>query len=667
MLKKLLPFIFFSLLPAALFAQKKSKPVQPVHAVRSTGVPAVTVLSAERKLRLTRREEALKSIVLLKNEAHLLPLGRLDTLRILVVGIDIGKVNPFPQLIGRFIKADYLYFHANTKADPLVRNLTKSHGYNLVIFAIGEVNRSTTTEGQTSKENLSDVSEAESQERYLKQVERILPGSLTAGTKTVLMLFGAPSSLTRWEIAATTSALVVTERADFDRLDLSTQLLFGAIHSSGKLAFDLNNFRRGDGIAFPGVDRLGYVIPEEVGMDSVKLTHRMDSLVEIGLKQKAYPGCQLILAKKGKVFYQKSYGFHTYENAQPVQNDDVYDLASVTKILAPVPALMILADQKKFLVTKKMSEYWPDWKGSNKEGILVSDLLSHQARLRSGVVLWPGTVDAGGRPRPEYYAMQPKTGYELRVSENLYLINSYPDTVYKVIRDSRLLKTKKYEYSDLGFVILPKVIEHLAGVPYERFLRKELYDRLGASTLTYQPYLSDPMAKIVPTEDDQAFRHELLQGFVHDETAALLGGVSGNAGLFGSAGDVAKIMQLYLQHGEYGNERYIKAETVANWTSSHFKKTNNRRGFGFDKPGIQVNRYTGKERYPSRVVSEQSYGHSGYTGTFVWADPANDLLFVFLSNRVFPDRDNHKINKLRLRPLLLENFFQLAGDKPEPH
>ena len=241
------------------------------------------------------------------------------------------------------------------------------------------------------------------------------------------------------------------------------------------------------------------------------------------------------MAKNGKVFYRKSYGFHTYDQSIPVQNDDIYDLASVTKVLAPVPALMILADQKKFLVTKKMSDYWPDWKGSNKEGILVSDLLSHQARLRPGVILWPRTFDEQGRYKPEYYTSQPTPGYDLRVSEGLYLKDSYKDTVYKAIRDSPLLKSKKYTYSDLGFVILPKVIENLSGESYETFLQKKLYARLGASSLMYRPYLSEPKDKIVPTEDDRSFRHELLQGFVHDETAALMGGVSGNAGLFGSA------------------------------------------------------------------------------------------------------------------------------------
>jgi CubicO group peptidase (beta-lactamase class C family) len=565
----------------------------------------------------------------------------------MVVTIGTWKVNPIPQMIGRYIRADYLTMPYGSKIENISTSIPKSSSYNLIVVVVAEpeAGADTATKGEVPGQFIADD---------------------FAGIKTVLLLFGSSGFLEQWIGDSHYPAIIVSEKADYDRFDLSAQMLFGAIPSVGKLRFDLSEFRKGEGISLPPTGRLSYVLPEELGLDSVRFSQKMDSLVAIGLREKAFPGCQLVLAKKGCIFFRKAYGFHTYDHSQPVQNDDLYDLASVTKILAPVPALMMLADQKKFSVTGKMSNYWTDWKGSNKEGILVSDLLSHQARLRSGVLLWPATIDENRRYKSEYYAMQPKPGYDLRVSGNLWMINSYPDTVYKAIRESRLLKTKKYEYSDLGFVLLPKVIEHLSGVAYETFLKEKLYARLGAWSLMYKPYLTVPGEKIVPTEDDQLFRHELLHGFVHDETAALMGGVSGNAGLFGSAGDVAKVMQLYLQDGEYGNERLISAETVKNWTSSHFQKTNNRRGFGFDKPAIVVNRYTGRERYPSKVVSEQSYGHSGYTGTFVWADPANDLLFVFLSNRVFPDRDNHKINKLRLRTLLLENFFQLAGAKPLP-
>ncbi|MEI6275763.1 MAG: serine hydrolase [Prolixibacteraceae bacterium] len=655
MFQKILLVIIFMMLSGFLFAQKKAKPVHAanpvpvVHPIHPTKIVAVSVISPERKNRLLQREEAKKALVVLRNESNLLPLNRLDTLKTLVVCIGMGKANPMPQLIGRYIKADYLTVPPGTKYESIRRNFPKSASYNLIILAIVEQDSMVivTEEGRGEAEHFS--------------------GKDFEGVTTVMMAYGRSGFLTRMTEVMPAAEIVVTGKVNADRLDLSAQLLFGAISSSGKLPFELNRYRKGEGIFFPAAGRLSYVLPEELGMDSVKLAQKMDSLVGIGLKANAFPGCQLLLAKKGMVFYNKSYGFHRYNQREPVLNDDIYDLASVTKVLGPVPALMMLADQRKFLVTQKMSNYWSDWKGSNKEGILVSDLLSHQARLKSGVVLYPQTLDGQGGYKQEYYAIRPSAGHDLRVAENLYLIDSYRDSVYKVIRDSPLLKTKKYAYSDLGFVILPKVIENLSGETYETFLQNKLYDRLGVSTLMYNPWLHVPREKIVPTEDDRTFRHDLLQGFVHDETAAMMGGISGNAGLFGSAGDVAKVMQLYLQNGQYGNERYITAETLKVWTSSHFQKTNNRRGFGFDKPGIQTNKHTGKERYPSSLVSEQSYGHSGFTGTFVWADPMNELLFIFLSNRVFPDRDNHKINKLRLRPMLLESFFRLAGDVPSGH
>ncbi len=657
MSKKILLLLFFSIFSVALPAQKKVKAVKArvTHPVKVISPKPVSPL---RTLRVMRREEAQNSLVVLKNSGQLLPLNRLDTLKILVVNIGFAKGGAISPWMDRYAKSDHLTLDLKMRPESVKSLLSKSAVYNLVVYAVGDQ-----SEGANSKSGDNNLSAASLVElgAYLMDVEQQLANKVAKNTKSVFVLFGSARLLASGAITEKSTALLVSEKVDYDRIDLSSQLVFGAIPSRGKLANDLGIYKMGDGIIFPSIDRLSYVLPEQVGIDSLRLSQKIDSLVGIGLREKAFPGCQLLLARNGKVFYQKSYGFHTYSGNLAVQDDDLYDLASVTKVLAPVPALMMLADQKKFIVTKKMSDYWPDWKGSNKEGILVSDLLSHQARLRAGVVLWPGTVDAQGNYKPGYYVTQPTPGFDLRVSDGLYLVDSFKDSVYKSIRESPLLKSKKYAYSDLGFVILPKVIENLSGESFELFLHDKLYARLGAASLMYLPALSQPKDKIVPTEDDQSFRHELLQGFVHDETAALMGGVSGNAGLFGSVGDVAKVMQLYLQNGEYGNERFITGETLKNWTSSHFQKSNNRRGYGFDKPGIQTNRHTGKERYPSTVVSEQSFGHSGYTGTFVWADPVNQLLFVFLSNRVFPDRDNHKINKLRLRPMLLETLFKLAG------
>ena len=654
-----LPIFCFLLFAGSLFGQKKSIPVKVATKTSTVRVASSSQISAVRILRWNQRIEAQKSITILKNNDHLIPLGRLDTLRMLVVSMGLGPNNGMAEMIGRYVKADYLTIDPKAKPESINRFLPKSTHYNIVVFAVGDNNGNRTS--NAGKLNREDDSTPGEQEQSMAAEKRLL-GEFPAATRAVWILFGSQWFLNHWSVAAGSSAVIVTDKADFDRMDLSAQLIFGAVGSTGKLPFDMDKYKKGEGVTLKAIDRLSYVLPEEVGIDSVRLAKKMDSIVGIGIREKAFPGCQLLLAKDGKVFYHRSYGFHTYDRSPKVQNDDLYDLASVTKVLAPVPALMILADQRKFLVTKKMSEYWPDWKGSNKEGILVSDLLSHQARLRAGVILWPGTMDEQKKYKPEYYSSQSSQGYNLSVSGGLWLINSYPDSVYKAIRDSPLLKTKKYAYSDLGFVILPKVIENLSGESYEKFLQSKLYARLGAYSLMYHPAGSVPIERIVPTENDRTFRHELLQGYVHDETAALMGGISGNAGLFGNAGDVAKVMQLFLQNGKYGNERFITDETLQSWTSSNSKKTNNRRGYGFDKPGIQVSRYTGKERYPSSVVSDESYGHSGYTGTFVWADPTDKLLFVFLSNRVYPDRDNHKINKLKLRPHLLESFFKLARE-----
>lgn len=642
-------------------APVKSVKVQPkpVKPASKTTIVAPKGISAARKIRLEQRTEAQNSIVLLQNKAELLPFGRLDTMRTLVVTIGFEKDNVLGQMVNRYVRADYFQVDPEVKPGSIRSQLTLER-YNLVIVAI----RDQLSNVKSHDDNLNRVDElsALAEAASLEEDERRLLGEFPAGIRIVYLLFGSKQFLSHWSASERTSAMVVSEKIDFDRIDLSSQLLFGAFSSKGKLPFELGKYKIGDGLLLPSIGRLSYVLPEEVGIDSISLSQKMDSLVRIGLKEKAYPGCQMLLAKNGKVFYQRSYGYHTYDQKVVVQNDDLYDLASVTKILAPVPALMMLADQKKFVVSKKMSDYWTDWKGSNKESLLASDVLSHQARLRPGIILWPKTIDDRGMYKSDYLATKPVPGYELRMSEGLYLRNSFPDTVLKAIDDSPLLKTKKYVYSDLGFVIFPKVIEILSGESYQSFLYNHFYSKLGATTLMFNPWQGKSRTKIIPTEDDRAFRRELLQGYVHDETAALMGGVSGNAGLFGSSNDVAKIMQLYLQEGIYGNERYISAETLKNWTSSHPQKISNRRGYGFDKPAIRVSRQKVKERYPSGKVSEQSFGHSGFTGTFTWADPSNKLLFVFLSNRVYPDRDNQKINKLKLRALLLDSLFKLAGE-----
>ena len=391
-------------------------------------------------------------------------------------------------------------------------------------------------------------------------------------------------------------------------------------------------------------------------------------MVSEGLSKKAFPGCQIFLAKNGKVFFNESYGYHTYSGDKPLLQDDIFDFASLTKILGPLPALMRLSDQKKLSVSNKMSDYWPDWKGSNKQGIILADVLSHQARLKSGIPFWMKTVDKQGNYKPGYFSKDSTENFSLRVSKDLYILNSFRDSVYEYIKKSALLKQKRFVYSDIGFIIFPRIIESLSQKDYESYLKDNFYRPLGAYSLTYRPYLYQPIERMDPTEFDEIFRKEQLQGFVHDEAAAVMGGISGNAGLFGTINDAAKLMQMYLNYGYYGGDRYLTEATMKEWTRRHFEKLNNRRGYGFDKPYPQNNLRKIGNAYPAPMSSDASFGHSGYTVTFAWADPKTGILFLFFSNRVFPTRANNMINHLKIRESIQQTAYEilLKAGRPKP-
>jgi CubicO group peptidase (beta-lactamase class C family) len=347
--------------------------------------------------------------------------------------------------------------------------------------------------------------------------------------------------------------------------------------------------------------------------------------------------------------------------------DDLFDFASLTKIAGPLPALMRLNDQKKFSVKKRMSDYLPDWKGSNKQEILVEDVLSHQARLKSGIPFWLKTVDAEGNFKPGYFSKDSTAYFSFRVSDHLYILNSFRDSVYAAIRKSPLLRRKRFVYSDLGFIEFPRIIESIVHQDYESFVKANFYHPLGAYSLTYRPYLYQPIDKMVPTEDDASFRKELMRGFVHDESAAMMGGVSGNAGLFGTINDAAKLMQMYLNYGSYGGERFISEATLMDWTRRHFENLSNRRGYGFDKPslGNQLNKL--ENAYPAPLCSDASFGHTGFTGTFAWADPVTGILFLFFSNRIYPTRTNHLLTSLNLRESVQQMAYQILLNGPVRH
>ncbi len=600
--------------------------------------------------RMTLRNSIQKSLTVIQNKNGIIPLKKLDTLKIAAVSLGSDRISTFQNSLNRYKAVAYFNISKDAREQTIQKTLNQLKKFNLVIVG------------------LNNLGVRASNKYSLSETQAELAREIASQNKSIFVIFGNPYVLNYLEGIEKANSIIVAYQETNETLDLAGQLIFGAFGSEGRLPLSLRNFSKfKEPLKTASLNRFKYTLPEEVGIDSTYLKNRIDSLINLGLKQKAFPGCQVFLAKNGKVFFNQCYGYHTYEADRLVQPDDLYDFASLTKIMAPLPAVMKLYDEKKININKKLSDYWPDWKGSNKQNILLTDILSHQARLQAWIPFWKQTVNKQGDFKPGYFSKDSSGVYSLHVSKNLYLINSYPDSVYASIRKSSLLKQRKYVYSDLGFIIFPRIIERVSKENYEHFLRENFYDRIGASTLTYRPYLYFPMDRLVPTENDQFFRHELLQGFVHDEGAAMLGGVSGNAGLFGTINDAAKMMQMYLNYGEYGGERYISESTMRDWTHRHFEK--NRRAYGFDKPVPNNNLNNVYDAYPSPLSSDESFGHSGYTGTFAWADPKSGLLYLLFTNRVYPTRENNKLSQLSLRVLLQQTAYQALhqneGEKPK--
>ncbi|MEX0275165.1 MAG: serine hydrolase domain-containing protein [Flavobacteriaceae bacterium] len=392
-------------------------------------------------------------------------------------------------------------------------------------------------------------------------------------------------------------------------------------------------------------------------MDSLRLYQRVDSIITNGIKESAFPGAQILVAHKGQVFFHKSYGFHTYDSIQPVTNTDLYDLASITKITAPLPALMKLIGEGVLDLDKPFSTYWRSWRGQkDKKDITLREILAHQAGLAPYIVFLNDVLN-NGKLKRRFVRPEKKGRFTKKAYQNLYVRDNFDKRMYRRIAKSETGE-KKYRYSGQAFLIFPKLIEQLTGRDFQEYLQTEFYGPMGCSTMGFVPSVRNLPNNIVPTEMDTLFRNDLVQGWVHDENAALLGGVSGNAGLFATAEDLFKMMQLYLNKGAFNGKQYLRPETVVAFTSIQFPENGNRRGLGFDKPLLGNDTLSLKMAYPAPEASPQSFGHSGFTGTFAWADPQSDFVYIFLSNRVYPSRTHRKLYELNIRTAVQQLFYE---------
>ena len=601
---------------------------------------------------LLNRKLTEASLTVLKNEQNLLPLQRLDTLRIASVSIESDKITAFQKMASNYTQIDHFNLTSRTPDSTLAMVRDSLRKYNLILVDV----------------HLNNIRPAV---KYGLQAKTAgLVGELVATGKAVVTVFGNVYALDKLTFPMDTAqpnrnieqarAIVMPYQLTTYTEELSAQLIFGAIGASGRLPVTVNQrFRLGDGLTIQPNGRLKYTIPEEVGIDSRFLTQQVDSLVNVGLAQKAFPGCVVQMARNGKVIFRKAYGTHTYDASLgaeplPVQLDDLYDMASVTKVSTSTPALMRLVDEGKFNLNGKMADYLPDFKKSNKADLLWRDVLTHQARLKAWIPFWMSTKNPDGTWKSKTFKAEQSGRYPIEVTDSLYEFKKYPKTIYQQIRDSPLNAKKEYVYSDLSFILYPQIVKRITGVDFEDYLKTTFYRPLGATTLTFNPRRFYSLNRIVPTEYDSLFRKTLIWGRVHDEGAAMLNGLSGHAGLFGSANDLMKVYELYRQKGSYGGQAFISTKTIAEFTRYQFPELGNRRGLGFDKPSFT---YTGNA---PKSATKASFGHSGFTGTFVWVepDPAYNLTYIFLCNRVYPTRNNPKLGNLNTRTNIVEALYQ---------
>lgn len=593
--------------------------------------------------RVLKRELIARSLTLARSEDELVPVRKLLHTAGAVLSIGAKKRTKFQDRVVSY--ADFAVFNterdiAESRRRELVRRLSQK---DLVIIGLHGMNRRPSKNFGISGSAVRLITE------------------LAGKTKVILVVFGNPYSLKNFESLRN---VLVAYQDDDDTQDLAAQALFGAIHIMGQLPVTASpGYVAGQGIPVRSIQRFGYALPEAVDMDS-KVLARIDTILGEMVRSKAAPGAQVLVARRDKIVYHKAYGYHTYAKRRPVRLTDVYDLASVTKVAATTPALMKLYDEGRFSTDVPLVTYLPEAEGTNKADLLTGDILSHHARLRPWIPFYKRTLVSvrRGRRRHRYrvpskriYHKRPGTGFTVPVAKDFYMKDSYVDSIWQWIYASPLREKAGYRYSDLGFYLLGKAVEHITGRPLNEYVKEEIYKPLQLRKMTYLPLKCLDGKCLVPTERDRYFRKRVIKGYVHDMGAAMLGGVSGHAGLFSDSYDLAVLFQMYLNGGTYGGVRVLSPEVIRHFATRVPGET--RRGLGFDLKELAPNPPARKEN-TSPLASDATFGHLGFTGTCVWADPEEELVYVFLSNRTYPSMHNYKLNKENIRPRIQTVIYQ---------
>lgn len=575
-----------------------------------------------------------KAITVIKNENELLPIRRFDQK---IIHVTIGEeAIPLMKAMDIVTPIRHIQFK---NGDEALKWKDSIKEFDVVITSVHA----------TSVRAKNDYGMPSKWREWLS--------ALSPEKKNVLALFANPLVLKEnCDLRAIQSVVVGYENHALLQ-DRMGQFLMGTYGSAGRLPFTVSTeFSRGKGEKVKSAGRLKDSQPEELGVSRTKL-QKIDDIVVRSIEAGAFPGCQIVVAIEGAIIYRKSFGNHTYDNAtMPVQNTDLYDIASVTKIAASTLSMMYLESKGEVNLDNQLKDLIPELvEGTRYGAIRIKNMMAHQAGLVPWIPFYTKTL-SNGQLRPEIYATKKSAEFDTQVGDDLWIKSGYADQIYADILATGL-NSASYKYSDVGYYFLKKIIEKKSGKTLDKFVEEEFYRPMGLHSMCYNPLRYFTKAQITPTENDVIFRKQQVHGFVHDQGAAMMGGVGGHAGVFSNASDLAQLMQFFLNKGSFGNESYIAPAVVDRYTGCQFCPSN-RRGAGFDKP--TTNRVGGPA---SSAVSLSSFGHSGFTGTLAWADPEHKVNYVFLSNRVYTNAENWKIVKMNIRTEIQDVIYDALNSR----
>ena len=593
-----------------------------------------------------------EAVTLLRNEDNVIPLAYNKKIAVVTIGNTKNDVNN--GLVERGFATTSFVTKREDIAAKSAEWLKKLEAYDLVVVSIEKTSMFANSNYGINAETV----------KFFNR--------LVAQNDVILNLFACPYALDMFRINNSVKGLVVAYQDEVPAVDAVVRLLAGELDAHGTLPVSVTKFRCGDGIVTNPPMKLNQILPgkempskELPQVDPItekasafhplseRIIFKLDSVAKSGIRKGAYPGCQIMALKDGNVVYDKCFGTFTYGGGHRVQADDLYDIASCTKIFASTLAIMKLYDDGLIDLNKTLADFFPYMKGKAHGKLKLIDIMTHQAGLKAWVPFYKETVDENG-PMSEFYSNEMDEEHGIRVAENLFLVNDYPDRIFDSVWKTPLGK-KKYLYSDMGFYYMPKIVKLITNQSIEEYLDEKFYTPMNLTHICYRPLNRFAREQIAPTENDTVFRQQLIWGDVHDQAAAMFGGVAGHAGLFSNAHDLAAIMQMLLDEGTYQGVQYLKPQTVRYFTKAPFASSNdNRRGIGFDK--LPLNKKGSCTE--SKLGSMRGYGHTGFTGTFVWADPANKTVFIFLSNRVHPYPDPNKLVKTGVRTALHDILYE---------